>query len=120
MKRDMDLVRIILKELEDLPDDGRCFDLDIPDHPKGEVYAHVRLMHEAGLIEAVDFTTHDGMVWKPKRLTWVGDEFLEAYRNDTFWQKGKELVLKAGGGLTLEGLKLVIPAILKSYIRVEG
>lgn len=118
MKRDMDLIRAILMELEELPENGGCNDVAVPGHSDQEIFAHVRLLNEAGLIEAVDFSTMDRMVWKPKRLTWDGHEFLDAYRDETFWDKGKELVLKAGGGLTLEGLKLAIPVILKNYLGV--
>lgn len=120
MKRDMDLVRAILLEVEKQPDDGGVFDVAVPGHSDAEIYAHVRLLDEAGLIEAIDLSTMDGTRWKPKRLTWFGHEFLDAYRSETIWNRGKELVLKAGGGLTLEGLKLAIPVLFKNYMGLAG
>jgi hypothetical protein len=36
------------------------------------------LLHEAGLIEAIDLGSHDGVYWRPKHLTYAGNEFLAA------------------------------------------
>ena len=107
MKRDMDLVRKILFEIESRPDTGVCFEVQVSGVPQAAVFYHVRLMAEAGLIEAMNLTTDD-LRWEAVRLTWQGHEFLDAARDDTVWNKGMELAKKTSGSLAFEGLKAVL------------
>ena len=58
--------------------------------------------------------------WKPKRLTYSGHEFLDAARGDTVWHKAKALTLKSTGTLTLEGLKIALPHVVKALIQGGG
>lgn len=92
MKRDMDLVRLILLEIEqsnDNPQTGIC--LNIPNYTSEQISYHVTILNEAGLIDARDLSTMgSGSIWRPKRLTWLGHEFLDAARNDSIWNKAKE------------------------------
>jgi hypothetical protein len=106
VKLDTDLVRQILLEVEELPFDGRFYDVVIEGHTEGEITYHVMLLHEAGLIEAADLSTLSGVCWKPKRLTYNGHQFLDAARSDTVYQKAKSWMLRTTGTVTLEGLKL--------------
>jgi hypothetical protein len=70
------------------------------------------LLHEAGLVEAMDL----GVGWKPVRLTYSGHEFLDAARNDSIWEKAKTAVVESTGVLTLEGLKVALPMVVKNLI----
>lgn len=108
MKRDMDLVRKILLKIE--ASDGENVEPDIPDYPRDQVYLHVELMKEHGLIEALVIRDGDGpqpkiSVCKVYRMMWEGHEFLDAARKDSIWAKAKEQCLKATGGLSIELLK---------------
>ncbi|HLJ16517.1 MAG TPA: DUF2513 domain-containing protein [Bryobacteraceae bacterium] len=120
MKRDMDLVREILLKVEEVPFDGRFHDIGIAGRPVDEITYHVMPLHEAGFIEAMDLSGLSGMCWKPKRLTYSGHEFLDAARSDTVWQKAKAWTLKSTGTLTLEGLKLALPHVVKTLIASGG
>jgi hypothetical protein len=120
MKRDMDLVREILLKIEEFPFDGRFHDVTVDGHTAGEINYHVLLLHEAGFIEALDLSSLSGICWKPTRLTYSGHEFLDAARSDTVWQKAKAWTLKSTGTLTLEGLKLALPHVVKALIETGG
>ena len=120
MKRDMDLVREILRLVEDLPFDGGFHDVEIEGRSDESITYHVMLLHEAGFIEAENLTTQGGVCWKPKRLTYSGHEFLDAARSDTVWQKAKAVTLKSTGTLTLEGLKFALPHVIKALIQAGG
>lgn len=120
MKRDMDLIREVLLRVEDLPFDGRFHNIAVDERSDEEVNYHVMLLHEAGFIEAIDLTTHDGICWKPKRLTYSGHEFLDAARSDTVWQKAKAWTQQTTGTLTLEGLKIALPQVVKALIQGGG
>lgn len=116
MKRDMDLVREILLKVEDLPFDGGFHDIAVEGRTADEISYHVMLLDEAAFIEAEDLTTNSGVCWQPKRLTYSGHEFLDAARNDTIWEKAKAAVMKSTGVVTLEGLKVAVPLVVKGLI----
>lgn len=105
MKRDMDLIRQIAIESEQIPYGHTLRGVDGVT-PQDFVH-HAKLMAEAGLIEATisefqDFSTPKAQVW---RLTWEGHDFLDATRSDTVWKKAKDNVLKPGMSFTFDVLK---------------
>jgi hypothetical protein len=112
MKRNMDLFRSILLEVEKAPFDGRWHNVEIAGHSADEISYHVKLLSQAGLIEAIDLSTSDGICWAPKDLTNDGHEFLDSARNDTVWAKAKDKVTKGAGVLTLEALKAALSIIV--------
>src|SRR5450432_1997113 len=105
MKRDMDLIRTILLEVEKSTSPGGR-QIKLPDHSREELYYNAQLAQDAGLIDArfapgsTDFHV--------LRLTNAGHEFLEAARNDTLWAKAKEIAIKKTGTLTAEGVKVAL------------
>lgn len=116
MKRDMDLIREILLKTEDLPFDGCFHDIEVSGRSADEISYHVMLLDEAGFIEAEELTSQDGVCWKAKRLTYSGHEFLDAARSHTVWVKAKAMVMQATGTLTLEGLKMALPYVMKNIM----
>jgi hypothetical protein len=54
--------------------------------------------------------------WRARRITYAGHEFLDASRSDTVWNKAKEKVLTTTGALTLEGMKVALPLIVKALV----
>ncbi len=106
MKRDMDLARKILLELEAAPPGAPEFHVDGCDAE--QVSYHVMLLNEAGLIEAIDASGAESMEWLPTRLTWDGHEFLDAARDDDRWQKAKDLMRDKAGTVVFSVLKEVL------------
>ena len=108
MKRDMELARAILFELEKCESAwGPPNDFSIEGYSDQEVAYHVKMLHQAGLIEAEDSSSMgpDGFCWSPGSLTWQGHEFLEASRDETRWSSTKKKVQEAGGGIIFSVLK---------------
>ena len=93
MKRDMDLARRILLEVEAMTADDPVKQYGTP-----EEALHVALLKEAGLLEAYVAEDEAGRphVGIPLRLTWAGYDFLDAARSDTAWKKAKEKVIMPG------------------------
>ena len=87
MKRKLDLIRAILLEVEQHPDPTKPVAISAPGYAPGQIAYHVRLLHEAGYIDAVDLSTMDELAWLVKSLTWKGHEFLDATRTATVWQQ---------------------------------
>ncbi len=119
MKRDWDLIRTILFELEKADPTAGWVELDIEDYTPRAVAEHVRLLDEAGLIEVQDVTTMGDYDWRAKRLTWEGHEFLNDARSDTLWKRAKELVAEKVGGVSFEVMKAVLVQLARGAILGE-
>ena len=106
MKRDMELVRKILLETEEAANNPiEWIVLNIEGYDPALISYHVKIMKEAGLIDAENLTTLAHFEWQPKSLTWEGHEFLDAVRNETVWAKTKEVVKSKGGSVSFEVFK---------------
>ena len=116
MKRDMDLIRNILIALEDAPFHGRPLTIKHPDHSPDEISYHVMLLHQAGLIHAVDHSGDEFVDWYPEYLTWQGHEFLEAAKDDTRWSRAKNHVKEKGGPMVFDVLKSLLVSYAKQAV----
>ncbi len=110
MKRDMDLARKILFEIEKCEDPWGPREIKIEGHTHQVVSYHIKLLCQAGLIEAEDVSVMgpNGFSWWAGSLTWNGHEFIEAARDESRWAKTKKFVLEKGGGLAFETLKFAL------------
>ncbi len=113
MQRDLDLVRKILLALEEHEHGLAPRGFTIEGYSEEQVGFHVYLMDQAGLVEAIEtsHTKSDSRTAMPRSITWSGYEFLEAARSEKVWALGKERILKAGVGFSLEVLKEVLGTV---------
>lgn len=118
MKRDMDLVRSILMQLEEHRHGWAPERFAVQGHSEEEVRFHVHLMAQAWLVRTKDVTCTDsdspGAV--PTSITWAGYEFLDLAREPSIWDKAKSRVLTAVGGIGLELLKETLRALSKEKL----
>ena len=86
MKRDIELIVLILKFFEAREEVTVVQDLEIPEYDRNVVAYHVRRMYEGGLLDAetvVSKTTETRLInVLPFGLTWDGHEFLDAIRDN--------------------------------------
>ncbi len=118
MKREMDLVRDLLLQIEQF-DQGYGGDVEIEagDYEPQVVAEHLRLLLEARLIEG-DAVPDDEYAFDhvlPTRLTWLGHDFLDAVRDPEIWKKTKEGALSAKG-FTLDLLQDLAKGFIKKQI----
>lgn len=119
MKRDMDLVRLMLLRTEAAGVDKEAADkyhVECEKYPE-PVRAHqIAIMIEAGLIVGTVSGSPEsgglpvrGIIG---RLTWQGHEFLDAARDETTWKKVRDKVMKPAAsftfGILVEALKIEI------------
>jgi hypothetical protein len=120
MKRDMDLLRRILFDIEECEGttglSGGHLKIDIEGRSPEEVMYHIQLAHEAGLIEVRDVSNMSGIYMYPTRLTWLGHEFVDEARNETIWAKAKKLAAEKGGSLSFEGLKIALGIVVRQAL----
>lgn len=101
MKRNMELIRLLLLEQEEgaLPE-------GLSSYPDDEQIYNLQLMHDAGLIVG-DFQRDSSGTARGasiERLTWAGHDFLDATRDSKIWKKAKEHVIKPGVSWTFQTL----------------
>ena len=118
MKRDMDLVRRILLELEGHQEGYAPSELQIQGYSQEQIGFHVLLMGEAGLLVAHDGTCFGSTspMGIASRLTWEGYEFLDAARSDSIWTKAKQQMRDEGLGMTWGVLKDLLIALAKRSV----
>jgi hypothetical protein len=106
MKRDMDLIREILRAVEACEDSHGINSPIIEGYNEAQIAYHLRLLVDGGLIEvgsvAGEFQQEDEYIGI--NLTWGGQEFLNAARDDSLWKKAKEAVINSGVGFTVQSL----------------
>lgn len=99
MKRDMDLIRAILLEVEAAPSGFAPSNIEIPGYTQEQIRYHAYLLNEAGLVNGIDVTSHGskGPEMLITKLTWKGYEFLDSARENKIWNQAKGMIYKVGG-----------------------
>ena len=87
MKRDMDLVRSILLVIEKEATLSQEVQLkqNLEGHTDEEIYYHVKMMEEAGLIKVAEYLRRGGIpspIIFGGGITWAGHDFLELSRQN--------------------------------------
>ncbi len=122
MKRDMDLVRKLLLDIEKA-DESRPSMADLIGYPLDEVELDVRekyayhlkmLVEQAGLVTGIDASSLSGGDWMNLQLTWQGHDFLDNTRSSAVWKKTKEGAEKVGGA----GWDVLV-GLAKEYVKQE-
>ena len=97
MKRDMELVRLILlgQETGETPP-------ELSEYSKETIIYHYQIMDDAGLIVAwaakdISGIAHGGGV---NRLTWAGHDFLDSTKDSKIWKMAKEHIIRPGASWT--------------------
>lgn len=113
MKRDMDLIRLLLLETE-----GEEPRRDLSGYTDQQRNYHSALLIEAGLIKGIIQTDAKGFPAAAVRirLTWAGHEFLDAARNDTIWKKASEKIKQSGVQVTISLLEELLKKLLKESL----
>ena len=93
MRRDMDIIRLLLLQHEsgeDLP--------ELEKHPIELVVYNLALMVDAGFLVGNIIEDHEGSPVGASiiRMTWEGHDFLDSIRDPSVWQKAKDRVIKPG------------------------
>lgn len=92
MKRDLDLIRLLLMEVEE------CGSFPLSIYTMAQILYHKNLLVEANLVCGKTLYGDDQILAVGiDRLTWEGHEFLDTIRHPTVWQQTKATVDKVGG-----------------------
>lgn len=119
MKRDMDLVRQLLLNIEEAVDYEpiRSRDIALDGYSAEQIGYHLGILADGELVDVIDTRTHDSKMFScfVKGITWQGHEFLDSVRDDGVWKHTSEK-LKPFGSASLEIVKSVAIACLTSRL----
>ena len=118
MKRNMDLCRKILIEVESWPTTLESKEVKIAEYSPDEVHYNAWLLAEEDLILGLDLTGDGDDVhrYAPSCLTYKGHDFLEHARNDARWRKVTEQIASVGGAMTTKILQLALEKSMKGEL----
>lgn len=117
MKRDMDLVRLLLLRIEQEGSPALRNVPEVEGFDEATVAHHISLMLQAGLVTAIDASSFDGLAYLEIKMTWHGHEFLETIRDPEIWQSTKAGAAKVGSwsiGIIAELAKAAVVAKAQS------
>jgi len=110
MKRDFELIRKLLLDIEGEKSDLRSYTED-------QILYHKALLLEGGLAEGPKphyssrrFSEIPDIVIIHK-LTWEGHNFIDSIRDEGRWQKAKDWIRETGKILTIETIKEAISTL---------
>lgn len=114
MKRDMDLVRLILLKIEEQHCSTALIDLAIEGYDLATVAYHCKMMNEVGLISSYKEMRYMSgqMDFAVGPLTWEGCDYLDRIRDDSIWGKTKDAITKKGLPLVFETIKTIANAFI--------
>lgn len=121
MKRDMELVRKILLDIEGrfVHAPLRSSDIAMDGYSIEEIGYHLRILADGGLIYVIDMTSSESTAFTccVKGIAWQGHDFLDSVRNDGVWSHTKE-ALKPFGSASFEVVKSIAVAYISSKVGV--
>ena len=114
MKRNMELVRLILLKIEEEYQSTAIINLQIDGYDMETIAYHCKILHEAGLISSYNSSyAENGLyAFSVGSLTWDGNDFLDKVRDPKIWRKTKELVSQKGLPLIIDTIKTISSALI--------
>jgi hypothetical protein len=121
MKRDLELIRNILLDIEANPPGQEITGFTYDGKENAEILEHVELLLDANYIEGKvihDAGGHPRACWV-RRMTWIGQEFLAKAKNDTVWKKVMAQANDKGMSASMSVINGLLEAAAKKYVGLE-
>jgi hypothetical protein len=121
MKKDWTIIRAVLLTLEAAEAPNTALNANnVPPFPEQEVAYNIRLLSEAGFIEANILESHSGdghiAVALARSLTNSGHELLDTIRSDTVWGKIQETFKTKGVEMTFDLVISVGKKVMEAFL----
>ena len=113
MKRDMELIRMVMLEAEKTKDPYELVDPKIEGYNETEISYHIALLDDAGLLHGQDRSAIGVFRWSAGTLTWAGHEFVEAIRDEEIWKEARAIVEKSGNGVVFDVLRKALVRVME-------
>ena len=115
MKRDMELIRELMLEVESQDSDFKYDTLQSKGYTEAQLDYHLKLLIEEKLI---DGEVHPLMGTRSpiiviEKLSWKGHEFLDNARNESIWKETMKTVKEKGGSVAVGVLTQILASVAK-------
>jgi len=118
MKRDWDLIRDLLLDIEaNLDPLKRSYKPKIEGRSDGEIYGHLVLLEDGGFITGRNTAASFHSEFMVHSITYNGFDFLDTVRDNSQWKKIKEYVKSKGAPVLLDTIKIAAVEILKNLFQ---
>lgn len=118
MKRDWDLVRDVLVEVERLDQTRfktiRYGPVTTSENPEKD--GHGILLWKAGFIEGANASSLNGDSVMARGLTWAGCDLLDTIRSNMVWERIKATAAEKGIELTFDAVKTIGKTVLAAIV----
>lgn len=115
MKRNMELIKLLLLDLE-----GE--QVDLSSFPQSEQAYHAALLIEAGLAVGSVFLDSEGSPDGAAlvRLTWSGHDFIDVARNQSIWKAALSVLRENGVSVSFDILQSLLTNLAKDKLGLAG
>jgi hypothetical protein len=113
VKRDMELIRMVMLAAEKTKDPYELVDPKFEGHNETEISYHIALLDDAGLLHGQDRSAIGVFRWSAGSLTWAGHEFAEAIKDDKVWKEALAIAANSENGTVFELLKKALMQVLE-------
>jgi hypothetical protein len=124
MKRDLDLIRDILLDVENWSNEQPLWlsRLEYEGKTKQDIGYQLELLKDAGHIEANIIKNSQGLAYDDAtivRMKMAGHGYLDTVRSPEIWKKTKTALEKVGGGAALAVVKEIATKFAVEYIKAH-
>ena len=118
MKRDFDLIRKIMIDVQNAKPNMGLFRVEFDDEDARVVMEHCALLVSANLLDGRVTRSDAGIIHNVEitGLTWKGHDFVDAATNDSLWERAKSSVLRGATGITFSLLQKWLEVQIQSMI----
>lgn len=124
MKQNLDLIRSILLHIEEVTDihnDLKDFGELIDVYSEKDIFGHVELLLERGLVKGnLSFGSGGYVAWNVQRLTHLGHDYLNTVRDPKIWRDTKAGLANVGGSVSLSIVQATAMAMVKASLSKAG
>ncbi len=119
MKRNMQLIRMVMLAAEKNKDPYELVDPKFEGHNETEISYHIALLDDAGLLHGQDRSAIGVFRWSAGALSWTGHEFVEAIRDETVWKEAMDIAGNSDNGAVFEVLQKALIQVLEKRAGLE-
>jgi len=119
VKRDMELIRMVMLAAEKTKEPNELIDPKFEGHNEIEISYHIALLDDAGLLHGQDRSAIGVFRWSAGALTWAGHEFVEAVKDEEVWKEALAITAKSGDGTVFEILKKALMKVQEKRAELD-
>jgi hypothetical protein len=119
VKRNMQLIRMVMLAAEKNKDPYELVDPKFEGHNETEISYHIALLDDAGLLHGQDRSAIGVFRWSAGALSWIGHEFVEAIRDEAVWKEAMDIAGNSDNGAVFEVLQKALIQVLEKRAGLE-